>query len=356
MKRIFLPRGPKRPTSKPSTKRPSRSRAARRPLGVPGQIVAPAAPGISELVQHFLSNRAAMTLKAYRADLDAFAGFVGKNSAEQGAAELLSHGPAHANLLCIRWLGAMRDAKLAGSTRARRISTLRSLAMLARMLGVIDWEIEVRRPRFSRPLPRDIPNVPELRGILDACGHDLVGVRDRALFLLAVTMGLRRTELSSLKLRDYERKDGRLLVSGRAGRKTWMKVPPRTAMALDEWLCLSRGKFCSASENVEIYSEVPIFVRLDHGLSELEKAITPDGVYAVVKRIGEKAGIKLSPHILHNASLAAALETQHGNIRAVQRFGRYSDPSEVIRHDQHRLDDAGSIAESVALLTKGDGK
>jgi len=319
-------------------------------LGAPRPLVG---GGVGELVRHFLSNRAATTLKAYRADLDSFAGFLEKHSSEEAIAELLEGGSGNANLIALRWLGQMRDDELASSTRARRISTLRSVVVLARMLGMVTWEIEIKPPKFQRT-SHTVPEVSDLQCLLRACGDGLLGTRDKALLLIALTMGLHRSELATLTLGDYDHAQSRLLIHGKGGRKSWMKVPPRTAEALNAWICLSRGEFCSTtSPPLRADPKSPIFFRLDRTLSEECASMTPDGIYIVIRRLGKRAGIRVSPHDLRNASLAAALKATNGNIRAVQRFGRFSDPNSVLPHDERRIDAAGTISESVAALTDG---
>jgi len=317
-------------------------------LGAPRPLVG---GGVGELVRHFLSNRAATTLKAYRADLDSFAGFLEKHSSEEALAELLEGGSGNANLIALRWLGQMRDDELASSTRARRISTLRSVVALARLIGTIDWELEIKAPVIQPVKDVRGPSVDDVARMIDSCGDGLHGTRDRALLLLALTMALRRSEIAALRVGDYSRSKSMLLIHGKGERKTWMKVPAKAAQALDEWLCLSRGLFCATGDDSTSDPDRPIFFRLDRGLDIAAPALSPDGVYDIVRRAGGSIGRHVWPHALRHAAITSALNSTGGDVRRVREFSRHSTTAMVMRYDDASAEDlAEATSQSISDL------
>jgi integrase/recombinase XerC len=311
---------------------------------------------VVELVRHFLSNRAATTLKAYRADLDSFAAFLGSHSSEEAMTQLLKDGRGNANAIALRWLAQMREDELATSTRARRISTLRSVVALARLIGVVDWELEVRAPAIHPVKDVRGPNISDVSRMLDSCGDGLHGTRDRALLLIAITMGLRRSEIAALQVGDYDRSRSMLLIHGKGERKTWMKVPAKTVQSLEEWICLSRGAFCSPESVCSLPLDRPIFFRLDRGLDIDAPALSPDGVYDIVRRAGSTIGRHVWPHALRHAAITAALNATGGDVRKVQQFSRHSTPAMVMRYDDASAEDlADTTSRAVSdLLFSGD--
>lgn len=332
--------------------KPSRKRQPTKGGGPGG----PAAPGAAELVRHFLGSRSPGTLKSYRSDLDAFAAFLGLPSAEDAVEELVSSDGGHANLLAIRFLGAMTQSKLSSATQARRISTLRSCVSLGRLIGIVSFELEVSGPTVQRHRDTRGPEVSEVSKMLAATGEGIAGARDRALLLLAITMGLRRSELSSLCLGDYDRPRSRLLVHGKGGREVWMTVPDKTRRALEFWLCASRD-LCGeqVAKTTLCDPRMPIFVRLDHGSSG-DVPLTPDGVYVIIRRLGGRVGMKVNPQALRKAAITTALEALDGDVRAVHKFSRNRKINSILVYDDNRRDVAGSIAEAVAADLEAEEK
>jgi integrase/recombinase XerC len=72
------------------------------------------------------------------------------------------------------------------------------------------------------------------------------------------------------------------------------------------------------------------------------------GLYALVRRLGEQAGLKVWPHGLRHAAITEALDRTGGAVRAVQRFSRHRDLRTLIVYDDRRVDLAGDVARQVA--------
>src|SRR5262249_26704697 len=90
-----------------------------------------------------------------------------------------------------------------------------------------------------------------------------------------------------------------------------------------------------------------LFVRLDRagpGHGRLSDA----AVYALVRGLGERAGLRARPHGLRHAAITEALDLMSGDVRAVQRFSRHRKLDTLLIYDDARRDLAGEVARRVA--------
>src|SRR3989442_635771 len=157
------------------------------------------------LVERFLGRRQKLsTRQAYAQDLADFAGFLGAESAQAAAMQLLAGGPGLANQLVHDYLVQLRQKGLASATINRRLSALRSLVRLARLFQLISWTLELSGEKLERYRDTRGPGLSGMRRLLQALEErqDAKAARDRAILRLAFDLGLRRGELASLDL-DY---------------------------------------------------------------------------------------------------------------------------------------------------------
>ena len=104
--------------------------------------VATIAPSM-DLVVAFFSGRNPRTLRAYRQDLEDFQGFTQAPSLQAAAALLTSQGSGPANGVALAYRASLQERGLSPATINRRLAALRSLVKLARVLGLVVWELEV---------------------------------------------------------------------------------------------------------------------------------------------------------------------------------------------------------------------
>jgi integrase/recombinase XerC len=294
------------------------------PLAVAG----PSEPSAKDVLRHFLGGRRPTTLRAYQQDLKAFAKWLGLGGAEAATEALLQQTGPRANALVLDWLNTMTEAGLAPATRARRLSALRALAKVARVLGVISWHLEVEGPKVEPYRDTRGPSAEIIQRLREACSEGRKGQRDRLLLALAVGLGLRRSEIAGLRASDFDREQGRLLVRGKGGKEVWVSLPGQLTKALSEW------------------------ISADAPPQQLVLNLTPNGVYRVVQRVGKRAGVKVWPHALRHSSITTGLGEhlpQH-----VKRFSRHSSLDTMEKYDDNRLDPAAAVAQSIADKLLGD--
>src|SRR5262249_19208077 len=148
----------------------------------------------ARLVEAFLAGRSPQTLRAYRKDLEDFAGFLGVATVEAIPGALLGAGQGAANEVVRRYRAHLQARGLAPATVNRRLTANRSLVKLARVLGLVPWALDVDGVRSETYRDTRGPGRQGFRRLLAALEgrEDAKGLRDRALLRLLFDLGLRR--------------------------------------------------------------------------------------------------------------------------------------------------------------------
>ncbi len=173
------------------------------------------------------------TLRAYRAEVGRFFAFVAERA---GRPARLEDFEARAILAYL----ARDHRRLAPSTRARRLSALRTFGAFLHRRGLVreNPARAVEAPKIPRRLPF-APTVEEAASLVEVPGDDPVARRDRAILELLYGAGLRVSECAGLDLEDL-RRDGRGLHvrvrGGKGGKDRLVPVGRRAAEALGAYL------------------------------------------------------------------------------------------------------------------------
>src|SRR5271166_1858663 len=168
-------------------------------------------------------DAAARTRRAYGVDLQQFARWA--------SAQGLS--PAEVGPKAVRrYIAHLSANDAASSTTARKLAALRALFASQREHGLIAQNPAdlVSTPRRPSRLPR-VLSARQAAQLLDAIpASSPLEMRDRALFELAYSCGLRAEELVSLRVTDVDHDSEQLRVEGK-GRKTRILPVGEPAMA-----------------------------------------------------------------------------------------------------------------------------
>jgi integrase/recombinase XerC len=308
------------------------------PLATPSARPPDATGPAERLLTAFLAGRSPQTLRAYRQDLAHFTAFTGAATPVEAAQRLLGGGAGPANELALRYKADLLERGLAAATVNRRLAALRSLVKLARTLGLAGWSLEVEGLRAEPYRDTRGPGAAGFRRLLEqlAGRSDAKALRDRAILRLLFDLGLRRAEVVRLDVADLDREAGQVAVlgKGRTG-KVLLTLPPQTRTALEAWVAV-RG-----------LEPGPLFGSLDRARKGSGR-LTGGGLYALVRDLGEQAGLKVWPHGLRHAAITEALDRTGGDVRAVQRFSRHRDLRTLMIYDDRRTDLAGDVARKVA--------
>src|SRR5918994_1226373 len=239
--------------------------------------------------------------------------------------------------------GRLADS-YAPATANKMLSAMKGVLKSCWRLGLMsaderDRASDVEPVRGTRlPPGRSIPRG-ELRSLFEVCAAEANdsrlrarGVRDAAMLALLYVGGLRRTELASLKLSDYDPEDKTVRIRGKGNKERRVYAEGGADLLLSAWLELRD----------EGDPDEPLFlpVRKDglvqhadaHG--EKKSSLSDQAVYKVVKRRHKEARIKeVSPHDFRKTFVGDLLDAI-GDLSTVQKLAGHSDPATTARYDR----------------------
>ncbi|WP_111493822.1 MULTISPECIES: tyrosine recombinase XerC [Marinobacter] len=265
------------------------------------------APSLARFLEHLRSERrqSPHTFSNYQRDLER----LGLRLQEQGMShwrDLDVHGLR-------RHVAQLSREGLGGRSIARHLSaTRRFYEFLLREREVSDNPaLDVRAPKAGRKLPR-VADVDQLGHLLDADPDDPLEVRDRAMFELIYSSGLRLAELVGLDLASLDRAAGEVRVLGKGGKTRLLPVGRQALAAVDAWLAVRAG--------LAPDGETALF------LSRQGKRLSARSVQSRLNRWGQHKGAdqRLHPHLLRHSFASHLLESS-GDLRAVQELLGHAD-------------------------------
>jgi integrase/recombinase XerD len=175
-------------------------------------------------------------------------------------------------------------------------------------------------------------------GDLRRPGHRLLAYRDLALVSLLLRTGIRRSELTGLRVSSLGSAQGHhiLTITGKGNVVRTVKVPPDVWRMLEEWLEAAR------EAGLELGGDDPLFVEVRKGGNIPGKRPLSDrAVYTIVERRLRAAGLeRLGPHGLRATFVTLALEGG-APLHMVQRAAGHADPRTTERYWRRKdgLDD-----------------
>lgn len=284
------------------------------------------------LVQSFLSGRNALTIRAYRQDLEDFTAFLQAESVSGAVRYLLAQTLGDANALVMTYKTRLLERGLQPTSINRRLSAVRALVRLARVLGVVTWSLEVQNVRAESYRDLRGPGSVTLRRVLAALRQreDPKAKRDRAIIRLLYDLGLRRGEVVSLDVEHLDSTTSSLSVLGKGRtQRVCMTLPPETLTALMEWLSVRGG------------DPGALFINYDR--AGKGRRLTGTSVYRLTKKLGLGR-----PHGVRHLSITTALDLMNGDVRKVAKFSRHKDVRVLATYDDTREDLAGEVARIIA--------
>lgn len=345
---------------------PATSTPAANLVPVIGGVVA-VVSDLDRLLEVWRASLSAATRPAYLADLQLFAAWAGMPTAQTLVAKLLAGGKVAAEAHVLRYLThLLEQERRAPATVARRRAAIRSVVRIANGLGLVEWTLTAPLPRSARPRAyRDTrgPGLAAVRRMREVAAAQLgvKGFRDVALLGMLYGLGLRRAELCSLEISDYDRGERKLKMVGKGHRDAELvTVPAALADEIAAYLS-ARGSPTSG----------PLFANCDRA-GQGSGRLTASGLYKFVRKLARRADVRtpVSPHRIRHSAITDALDGTKGDVRRVKRFSRHSKLETVLTYDDARRDDAGEVATMLAaslgkaapsdvtsnLMSDGDGE
>lgn len=253
-------------------------------------------------VQAFLlhlenKNFSANTVKSYRADLQEFIDYLSKR--KQNTLEAFT-SPV------IRSFLASLPQDYARNTVLRKIAALRSLAAFLLRQGKLarnPFKL-LPAPKREKLLPKFL-TLPETDRLINTAGNTHFAARDKALFELMYSSGLRRSEVTGLKIRDVDFFNGVVRVLGKGNKERLVPVTDEALYAIKYYL--------STRPNPQ--PQDALFLNA-HG-----KPLTGDGLAFIFKNTAIAAHLarKVTPHSLRH-SFATHLLNNGCDLRSLQEM------------------------------------
>ena len=245
-------------------------------------------------------NCSPLTAENYARDIRRLFGF----AAATPLGELRSH---HIR----RFIAQLHGQGLGGKTLARMLSAWRSFYTYLMRDHQCKGNpcVGLRAPKSARNLPHALSPDEAMRMVELPADDGLLTVRDKAMFELFYSSGLRLAELVSLNLEAMlnDIKDGEVHVTGKGGKSRVVPMGSHAVIALQAWLAV-RDRLAKADEPA-------LFINRNG------QRISARAVQLRMKGWGIKQGItsNVHPHLLRHSFATHVLQSS-GDLRAVQEM------------------------------------
>jgi site-specific recombinase XerD len=240
----------------------------------------------------------------------------------------------------IAWRDDLALRALDGSTIRNRLAALSSLfEYLCDKNAIAHNPVKgVKRPRAENAEGK----TPALgdhqaRELLAAPDEDtLKSKRDRAILSTLLFHALRRGELCKLKVKDFRntrRGVPHLTVSGKGDKIRYLPLHPGTNALIHDYL---EAAGHGADENGALFRPIR-----NNRTGELEKALTPDMIYKLVRKYPGELGFKTRAHALRATAAINALDHQ-ADIAKVQEWLGHANiaTTRIYDHRKSRPEDS----------------
>jgi integrase/recombinase XerD len=278
-------------------------------------------PAVAGFLALLAARRAPRTVDAYRRDLAALAGHLGKSPADATTEDIEG------------WLAHLRGRGQAPASIARRAAAARAFYRHLVLLGLREENpaSEIDLPRRRARLPRTLSPAEVERLIGAANGTTPRSLRDRALVELLYGAGLRVSEAVGLERGGVDLDNRLVRCVGKGDKERIVPLGREAAEALRRYL--SRGR-----PYLDRRHRPDLFLNAQGG------GLTRAGAFLILRRLAEKAGLdpkRVHPHILRH-SFATHLLEGGADLRSVQEMLGHADlgTTELYTHvsDRRRRD------------------
>ncbi len=207
-----------------------------------------------------------------------------------------------------RFVAVLHGRGLEGRTLARMLSAWRGFyRYLARDHGFLRNPFQgIRAPRAPRTLPKAL-SPDEASRLVDLPGDEPMTIRDRAMFELFYSSGLRLSELTGLELGDVDFQDGTVRVTGKGNKTRVVPVGEFAQRALQVWL--------TARAALARLEQPALFV------DSKSRPVSPRTVQRRLQAWAIRQGLSqhVHPHMLRHSFASHVLQSS-GDLRAVQEM------------------------------------
>jgi integrase/recombinase XerD len=202
------------------------------------------------------------------------------------------------------------------TTMRSRLTALKSLSAWCAREGELaaDEVVGIAHPQTGRK-HRPMLSAEDVSALLATCDlKTFEGKRDTAILLLMIDCGGRSQEIIGLKVAEVSVAKGRALIHGKGGRDRLIAFRPATASAIDRYLRARRRHARAGDEAL--------------WLGERGYTFGYSGLYGMVVRRGEGAGVEVHPHMFRRA-FADNWLSAGGSVDGLMAVAGWEDPAMV---------------------------
>jgi site-specific recombinase XerD len=274
----------------------------------------------------FKNIRNPSTKRAYENAIKDFMRFTGINRPEEFRTVTRAH--------VIAWRDDLGDRILSGTTIRHRLAALSSLFQyLCDKNAVTHNPVKgVKRPKNeSEEGKTPALGDHQARKLLVAPDEEsLKGIRDRAILATLLYHALRREELCKLKVKDFKherRGVAHLKVSGKGEKTRYVPLHPAASGLILEYL---EAAGHGSDDKGALFRPVR-----KTRTGRLDRAITPDGIYKLVRKYSGAVGKEVGAHALRATAATNALDHE-ADIAKVQEWLGHANISTTRIYDRRK--------------------
>ena len=252
-----------------------------------------------EIVRHLSPH----TIKSYKRDLSSFFSFLKEK--KDSWEEIQDHQVRE-------FIASERRRGLNPRSLQRMLSSIRSFFNYLLDEEIIDTNpaADISSPKSAQLLPKAL-DTDLVKRLLDFKPQGDLEIRDKAMFELLYSSGLRLSELCGLDLDGISIKERSCRVVGKGNKTRDLPIGEKAIQGLRDWL-LVRKKI-SADSNKALF------------LNKNGKRLSTRSVQLRLERLSKKRGLPMvNPHMLRHSFASHILESS-GDLRAVQEMLGHSD-------------------------------
>jgi integrase len=221
------------------------------------------------------------------------------------------------------------------STVSKEMSFVREVLRECWRLGIktredLERAVSVRWTRPPAPPVGKHLEKHERSTVLDTCGSDMVGLRDRVALRLLM-LGLRRAEAVNARVENFSPDMTSLLVDGKGRRRREVFIGPKACEDIRRYL-EARGR---EDGYILLSSAAGKFGKVDCPL-------TVRALNKIVTKVCARSGVKFTPHDMRRSAIGDWLDTV--GIEIAMKMAGHSNPQTTARYDHRKIGEAARRA------------
>lgn len=216
----------------------------------------------------------------------------------------------------INYLSSLYDQNMKPRTIARRIAAIRNFHKFLFLNEYVNVNVSsfVELPKLDKELP-EVLSVQEVNEIIDSVEvNDPISLRNKTIFELLYSTGLRVSELVNLNIDDVHLTMGVIRCRGKGNKERILPVGEVAHSLLDQYLNQARKALNKHYDNQTLFLSI-------HG-----KRLDRQRVWQIVKNYASMIGLKVTPHTFRHSYATHMLENQ-ADIRYIQEMLGHSSLS-----------------------------